>query len=149
MVAGVPAPISGWLTVRAIRVATAGDDDPASNSVQMVVAPVTVRGSPDRRRPSGEAARYIEGLAFIQDVVADPRQPVCQRLGGNDFVGPGFLALIEAFCLGTLDVADPRELTLLQHPRCREGRLDDLQFIRCGTHSLPSERYQHRNQETR
>ena len=32
-------------------VTAAGDGDPASNSVQLVAAPVTVRGSPDRRRP--------------------------------------------------------------------------------------------------
>jgi hypothetical protein len=46
-------------------VTAAGDGDPASNSVQLVAAPVTVRGSPDRRRPSGKAARYIERLALL------------------------------------------------------------------------------------
>jgi hypothetical protein len=46
-------------------VTATGDGDPASNSVQLVAAPVTVRGSPDRRRPSGKAARYIERLALL------------------------------------------------------------------------------------
>src|SRR5258708_4933749 len=100
MAAGVPAPISGWLTVQAIPLAAVGDGDPASNSVQLVAAPVTVRGSPDRRRPSGKAARYVERLAFLQDVVAGARQLVRQRLGGDNFVGLGFLALVEALGLG-------------------------------------------------
>jgi hypothetical protein len=57
-------------------ITAAGDGDPASNSVQVVVAPVTVRGSPDRRRPSGKAARYVERLALLQDVIAGTRQLV-------------------------------------------------------------------------
>src|ERR1700681_2825285 len=57
-------------------ITAAGDGDPASNSVQVVVAPVTVRGSPDRRRPSGKAARYVEWLALLQDVIAGTRQLV-------------------------------------------------------------------------
>jgi hypothetical protein len=60
-------------------VTTAGDGDPASNSVRLVAAPVTVRGSPDRRRLSGKAARYVERLALLQDVIAGARQLVCQR----------------------------------------------------------------------
>lgn len=102
--AGRPAPISGWLTLRAIRcyaVTAPGDGDLASNSVQLVAAPVTVRGSPDRRRPSGKAARYVERLALPQDVVASARQLVRQRLGGNDVVGFGLLAFVETLGLGT------------------------------------------------
>src|SRR6266478_5136971 len=82
-------------------VTAAGDGDPASNSVQLVAAPVTVPGSPDRRRPSGKAARYVERLALLQDVVAGARQLVRQRLGGNDVVGLGLLALVETLGLGT------------------------------------------------
>ena len=58
-------------------VTAAGDGDPASNSVQLVVAPVTVRGLSDRRRLSGEAARYVERLALLQNVIAGARQLVC------------------------------------------------------------------------
>src|SRR5436309_16141114 len=72
-------------------VTAAGDGDPASNSVQLVATPVTVRGSPDRRRPSGEAARCVERLALLQDVVAGARQLVRQRLGGDDVVCLGLL----------------------------------------------------------
>jgi hypothetical protein len=57
-------------------VTAVGDGDPASNSVQVVEAPVTVRGSPDRRRPSGEAARYVERLLLLQDVITSARQLV-------------------------------------------------------------------------
>src|SRR6516162_7156588 len=96
MAADEPAPVVGWLAVRAIRVAVAGDDDPASNSVQSVASPVTVSGSPDRRPPSGKAARYVERLALLQDVVAGARQLVRQSLGGNDVVGVGLLSVMEA-----------------------------------------------------
>src|SRR5437868_12297255 len=81
-------------------VTAAGDGDPASNSVQLVAAPVTVRGSPDRRRPSGKAARYIERLALLQDVIAGARQLVRQRFGGDNVVGPGLLALVETLGFG-------------------------------------------------
>src|SRR5437879_10456217 len=81
-------------------VTAAGDGDPASNSVQLVATPVTVRGSPDRRRPSGEAARCVERLALLQDVVAGARQLVRQRLGGDDVVCLGLLALVESLGLG-------------------------------------------------
>src|SRR5712691_11491967 len=91
-------------------VTAAGDGDPASNSVQLVAAPVTVPGSPDRRRPSGKAARYVERLALLQDVVAGARQLVRQRLGGNDVVGPGFLAFMEAFGLGAKALGEVRRL---------------------------------------
>src|ERR1700688_1249180 len=64
-------------------VTAAGDGDPASNSVQLVATPVTVPGSPDRRRPSGKAARCVERLALLQDVIAGARQLVRQRLGGD------------------------------------------------------------------
>src|SRR6267378_4355370 len=60
-------------------VTTAGDGDPASNSVQLVAAPVAVRGSPDRRRLSSKAARYVERLALLQDVITGTRQLVRQR----------------------------------------------------------------------
>lgn len=69
--AGVSAPISGWLKVRAIHVTMAGEDDLASNSVQLVVAPVTVRGSPHRRRPSSEAAHYVERRALHMMTILD------------------------------------------------------------------------------
>src|SRR6266478_3429989 len=91
-------------------VTAAGDGDPASNSVQLVAAPVTVRGSPDRRRPSGKASRYVERLALLQDVVAGARQLVRQRLGGNDVVGPGFLALVETLGLGAKAHGEVRRL---------------------------------------
>src|ERR1700686_4941500 len=68
-------------------VTAAGDGDPASNSVQLVAAPVTVRGSPDHRRLSGKAARYVERLAPLQNFIAGTRQLVRQRLGGDDVVG--------------------------------------------------------------
>src|SRR5260221_1521366 len=91
-------------------VTAAGDGDPASNSVQLVAAPVTVRGSPDRRRPSGEAARCVERLALLQDVVAGARQLVRQRLGGNNVVGPGLLALVETLGLGAKAPGEVRRL---------------------------------------
>lgn len=74
--------------LRCVRSAftAAGDGDPASNSVRLVATPVTVHGSPDRRRPSGKAARYVERLALLEDVIAGPRQLVRQRLGGDDGV---------------------------------------------------------------
>lgn len=68
--------------------------------MQLVAAPVTVRGSPDRRRPSGKAARHVERLALLQDVIAGARQLVRQRLGGDDVVGLGLLALVESFGFG-------------------------------------------------
>src|SRR6266481_6128761 len=91
-------------------VTAAGDGDPASNSVQLVAAPVTVRGSPDRRRPSGKAARWVERLALLQDVVAGARQLVRQRLGGNNVVGPGLLALVETPGLGAKAHREVRRL---------------------------------------
>src|SRR6202022_3754643 len=91
-------------------VTTAGDGDPASNSVQVVAAPVTVRGLPDRRRPSGKAARWVERLALLQDVITGARQLVCQRLGGNYVVGPGLLALVETLGFGTKAPGEVRRL---------------------------------------
>src|SRR5208282_2639055 len=70
-------------------VTAAGDGDPASNSGELVATPVPVPGSPDRRRPSGKAARYVERLALLQDVIAGARQLVRQRLGGDHVVGLG------------------------------------------------------------
>lgn len=92
-------------------VTAAGDGDPASNSVQLVAAPITVRGSPDRRRPfQGKAARYVERLALLQDVVTGARQLVCQRLGSDDVVGLGFLAVMEALGLGAKAPGEVRRL---------------------------------------
>jgi hypothetical protein len=68
--------------------------------VQLVVAPVTVRGLPDRRRLSGKAARYVERLALLQNVIAGAHQLVRQRLGSDDVVGPGLLAFVETLGLG-------------------------------------------------
>jgi hypothetical protein len=76
------------------RFARRADGGPASNSVQLVATPVTVRGSPDCRRPSGKAARYIERLALPRDVITSARQLVCQRLGCNDLVRLCLLALV-------------------------------------------------------
>src|ERR1700738_3423215 len=91
-------------------VTAAGDGDPASNSVRLVAAPVTVPGSPDRRRPSGKAARYVERLALLQDVIAGARQLVRQRLGGDDVVGPGLLAFVETLGLGAKAPGEVRRL---------------------------------------
>ncbi len=43
-------------------VTAAGDGDPASNSVQLVAAPVTVFGSPDRRRPQANSSGKVSIL---------------------------------------------------------------------------------------
>ena len=43
-------------------VTAAGDGDPASNSVRLVAAPVTVRGSPDRRRLQAKQRVASNGL---------------------------------------------------------------------------------------
>src|SRR6202048_3453142 len=91
-------------------VTAAGDGDPASNSVRLVAAPVTVPGSPDRRRPSGKAARYVERLALLQDVIKSARQFVRQRLGGDDLVGLRFLTLVEPLGLGTEALREIRRL---------------------------------------
>src|SRR5690349_9248811 len=90
--------------------AVAGDGDPASNSGQVVATPVTVRGSPDRRRASGKAARCVERPALLQDMIAGTRQLVRQRLGGNDVVGPGLLAFMEALGFGTKAPGEVRRL---------------------------------------
>jgi hypothetical protein len=77
--------------------------------VRLVATPVTVRGSRDRRL-SGKAARYVERLALLQNVIAGARQLACQSLGGDDVVGPGLLALVETLGLGA---KAPGEVRLL------------------------------------
>ena len=62
-------------------VAAAGDSDPASNSVQLVVAPVTERGLPDRRRLPGKQRVTSNGLPSFQNVIAGAHRLVRQRLG--------------------------------------------------------------------
>jgi hypothetical protein len=52
-----------------------GDGDPASNSAQLVASPVTGRGSPDRRL-SSEAARYVERIALLRNVITRVPAPL-------------------------------------------------------------------------
>jgi hypothetical protein len=81
-------------------VAAAGDSDPASNSVQLVVAPVTERGLPDRRRLPGKQRVTSNGLPSFQNVIAGAHRLVRQRLGSDDVVGPGLLAFVERLASG-------------------------------------------------
>ena len=60
---------------------------------------------------SREAPLKIECSAFAQHVVTRSREFVRERLDGDDAVGPGFLALVEAFGLRA-------------ETQCEVGRLD-------------------------
>ena len=68
--------------------------------MQLVVAPVTERGLPDRRRLSGKQRVTSNGLPSFQNVIAGAHQLVRQRLGSDDVVGPGLLAFVETLGLG-------------------------------------------------
>jgi hypothetical protein len=68
--------------------------------VQLVVAPVTERGLPDRRRLSGKQRVTSNGLPSFQNVIAGAHQLVRQRLGSDDVVGPGLLAFVERLASG-------------------------------------------------
>lgn len=58
---------------------------------------------------SNETALHVEGLSFLQHVVARPRQLVRQRLGRHHAIGLGFLPLEEA----------PRLVTVATGEVCR------------------------------
>jgi len=99
--AGLPVPIPGWLTLRAIRFCCSGDGKLASNSDQLALIPVPNSGSPVPSN-SCEAARHIERLTVLQDVITRPRQLVRQCLDGNHVVGFRFLSLIKTLGFRTV-----------------------------------------------
>jgi hypothetical protein len=81
-------------------VTAAGDGDPASNSVQLVAAPVTLPSSLDRRRPSGEGARYVERLAPPSGCGSRRASLCANALAATMLLVLAFRALVETLGLG-------------------------------------------------